>query len=96
MNVRASDGSEAKVELIERINISIACEHCGVTMDFVEALVFEGVLELETIQLDDRQLTQPQYRQLRQAARLHRDLGINSPGIALALELLAQLEASSR
>lgn len=82
------------IETIDRVQISLACQHCGITMDFVEALVIEGVLEHHPDTLDEWQLTQTQYGQLRRAARLHHDLGINPPGIALALDLLAQLESN--
>ncbi len=80
------------IEVFDRVQVSLACQHCKVSMEFVEALLIEGVFDHQESKLDDWQLTQNQYGVLRRAARLHRDLGINPPGIALALDLLAQLE----
>lgn len=62
-----------------------ACHLCRVEVSFFEALVAEGVFSarVATAQLEPSELAL-----LRKAARLHLDLGINPPGIALVLELL--------
>lgn len=92
----ASEELAFVLESIDRVQIGLACQHCEVTMEFVEALVIEGVIEHQANELDDWHLTHAQYQQLRRAARLYQDLGINPPGIALALDLLTQLESYRR
>lgn len=66
---------------------------CRVHAEWVMELVDEGVIE-------PRQRGGPQWRfasttvvRVQKAQRLQRDLGVNLPGIALALELLDRIDA---
>jgi chaperone modulatory protein CbpM len=66
---------------------------CRVKTEWVMELIEEGVLE-------PAQKSGPQWRfastsivRVEKARRLQRDLGINLPGIALALELLERIDA---
>lgn len=65
---------------------------CRVNADFVVELVDEGIIE----PVDPRQ---PRWRfsgqslvRLRRAVNLHRDLELNLAGVALALDLLTEIE----
>lgn len=84
------------IESIEQIHIELARQHFQITEEFVEALVVEGVFEPRSNSIGNWHLSANQYHLLRRAARLHHDLGVNPPGIALALELMAQLDAQQR
>lgn len=80
-----------------RISLGDMCRICGVHAQFLMDLIDEGVIS-------PRQL--PRGRRARQslhfdglavvrvqrAVRLQRDLGVNLPGIALALQLLDELD----
>ncbi|MGA2709502.1 MAG: chaperone modulator CbpM [Steroidobacteraceae bacterium] len=69
---------------------------CTVEASRIVELVDEGIL---TVQLDaagEWQFSGETLRRARIALRLQRDLEINLPGVALALELLAEIEQLRR
>jgi len=59
-------------------------------------LVEEGVLSVIEVQTSEWRFSGAALRRLRIALRLERDLGINLPGVALALDLLEELEQLRR
>jgi len=73
------------------------CHTCGVHAEYVIELVTEGVIQ----PMSDRE---PQVwrfdgfavTRIQRAMRLQQDLGVNLPGVALALELLDELERLRR
>ncbi len=74
---------------------------CRVETTFIVELVEEGVLTVAPA--EPRALAAPQWRfpgaalrRVRMAMRLQRDLDVNLPGVALALQLLEELEALRR
>ncbi len=72
------------------------CQACCAEQEHVVAWVFEGVLEPIGESPQDWRFTGDSLRRARLALRLSRDLEINPPGVALALDLLdeiAQLRA---
>ncbi len=66
---------------------------CAVEIDFVVELVREGVVEPDGAEPGRWRFTQTHLRRVRVASHLHRDLGVNLAGAALALELLEEIEA---
>jgi len=91
--------------LDERLRISLRdmCRMCGVHAEFLIDLVDEGVIvpqpppgrrrttRTETWHFDGVAVVRVQ-----RAVRLQQDLGVNLPGVALALELLDELETLRR
>ena len=77
---------------LETITILEACRICRVEITFIEALVMEGVLEFESDDPSSWIFDPAQLRSLSKAARLHTDLGVNTPGIAVILDLLDALD----
>jgi chaperone modulatory protein CbpM len=74
---------------------------CRVETTFIVELVEEGVLTVSPA--EPRATAAPEWRfpgaalrRVRLAARLQRDLEVNLPGVALALQLLEELEAVRR
>ena len=59
----------------------------------IELWVAEGVLQPSGESPEQWRFSGPSLRRVRVAMRLTRDLEINSPGVALALELLDEIEA---
>jgi chaperone modulatory protein CbpM len=59
-------------------------------------LVEEGVLTVITIDTTEWRFKGSALRRARIALRLERDLGINVPGVALAIELLEEIEQLRR
>jgi chaperone modulatory protein CbpM len=77
----------------EEITLADLTRTCRVHAEWVMELIEEGVIE-------PRQAGGPQWRfsatsivRVRKAHRLQRDLGVNLPGIALALQLLDRIDA---
>jgi chaperone modulatory protein CbpM len=75
------------------ITLADLTRSCGVHAEWVMELIEEGVLE-------PLQPGGPQWRfkatsvvRVQKAHRLQRDLGVNLPGIALALQLLERIDA---
>lgn len=65
----------------------------AVQTEFIVELVEEGVLTPVGQEPQGWRFTTTHLRQTRVAAHLHRDLGVNLAGAALALELLDEIEA---
>jgi chaperone modulatory protein CbpM len=79
------------------ITLDELCRHCMVESDEVVTLVREGVLDPVDDSLNWRRTGHWQFhissvRRVRTVVRLQRDLGVNLPGAALALELLDRIE----
>ena len=77
---------------------------CAVRIEYIEELVEEGLITPQVEQVDVRhavegreprswRFTGMHMRQARIAAHLQSDLGINLAGVALALQLLDEVEA---
>ncbi|MCR9260652.1 MAG: chaperone modulator CbpM [Pseudomonadaceae bacterium] len=77
-----------QTEVLGDVSLGEACQLCHVEIEFVHALIEEGALELAD---GHSVLDRGQFARLRKAVRLHKDLGVNPPGVALALELMDQL-----
>lgn len=80
--------------LDERIELTLhdMAQRCSVETGFVVALVYEGVLEPRGDQPEEWHFGGQDLIRLRRALRLQQDLEVNLPGVALALELLEELE----
>ena len=81
-------------EPIVDVDVVQACRICRIEVGFIEALVLEGVIDVEHHDPAGWRFDALQMRRLGKAARLHRTLGVNPPGIALALELMQMLDES--
>lgn len=65
---------------------------CAVEIDSIVALVEEGVLEPAGSGPAQWRFSGAQLRRAATALRLQQDLGVNPAGVALALDLLAEIE----
>lgn len=72
------------------------CRRYQVGDDFVVELISYGVLEPTGAVQEEWRFSIEQARRVQVARRLQRDLGVNLPGIALALDLLEELERMRR
>jgi chaperone modulatory protein CbpM len=77
----------------EEIHLTLVelCQACHVTEEFVIAWVFEGALVASGKAPNDWHFTGPSLRRAKLALWLTRDLEINPPGVALALDLLDEI-----
>lgn len=76
-----------RAERVTSVSVTLACELCAVERSFFYALVEEGVF-IEAVEIDE--LNHRDFARFCKAARLFNDLGVNPPGIALVLQLLAE------
>jgi chaperone modulatory protein CbpM len=67
------------------------CRICHAEESFVVALVAEGVIEPVGVTQTEWRFTGRSVRRTQVALRLHRDLDVNLPGVALALDLLEEI-----
>ena len=64
----------------------------AVQVEVVIALVYEGILEPRGERPEEWYFSGPDLIRLHRARRLQQDLEVNLPGVALALELLEELD----
>jgi len=91
-------------QLIEEetlITLDELCQHCTVETDEVITLVREGILDPADDAVDWQRAGRWQFhissvQRVRTVVRLQRDLGVNLPGAALALELMDRIEELKR
>ena len=91
-------------ELIEEqtlITLDELCEHCTVETERIVTMVEEGILDPrggrpEPGQAGEWRFHISSVRRVRTVIHLQRDLGVNLPGAALALELLDRIEELER
>jgi chaperone modulatory protein CbpM len=79
--------------LDEEVEISLheLCAACSTSVEWVTELVHEGVLDPDGDRHSQWRFTGAGLARARIARRLQRDLGINLPGVALALEMMEEL-----
>jgi len=68
------------------------CLSCGVDADWVVELVEHGVIVPAGQSRSDWQFTSVSLVRIAKAKRLGRDLALNPPGVALALDLLDEID----
>lgn len=76
-----------------RLTLVELCRVCGASEHELAAWVAEGALEPEGESAQAWQFPGASLRRAQRAAHLARDLDINPAGVALALDLLDQIEA---
>lgn len=86
------------VLLDERVRFSLVelCEVCRISADYLLEVVDEGIIEPEGASQAQWRFRADDLRRLQTALRLQRDLRVNLPGAALALDLLEELETARR
>ncbi len=79
----------------EHLHLSITeiCKACSITHTHIEEWVAEGVLQPQGSNQNEWLFTGQSLRRAKIASRLMRDLEVNTPGVALALDLLEEIEA---
>lgn len=72
------------------------CRICHASEAFVVELVAEGVIEPRGAERAQWRFSGRSVRRTQVAIRLHQDLDVNLPGVALALDLLEDIDALKR
>ena len=85
------------VEEITELTLEDLCRACKAQADIIIELVSEGVIDNMPMQQDAPpehwRFTGLHLHRAKVAMRLHRDLGVNFAGAALALQLMDELQA---
>ncbi len=80
------------VEEDNPLTLAELCHTCGIAVEHVTTWVVEGVLEPIGQTPQEWQFGGASLRRARLALRLSRDLEINAAGVALALDLLDEID----
>ncbi len=73
-------------------SLSEACRLCKVDDRLIKEMIQEGLLCPVGSSVQDWQFGAQELKRIQITVRLQRDLGVNLPGAALALDLLDELE----
>jgi chaperone modulatory protein CbpM len=94
-----SDADPLAGEILEEsaeLSVADLCRMYAVEERRIVELVEEGVLTVITVDTTEWRFRGASLKRARVALRLERDLGINAPGVALAIELLEEIEQLRR
>jgi chaperone modulatory protein CbpM len=92
--MRSTDEGPLSGEIVEQytiLSLDDLCRLCAVERTFIVELVEEGVLSVMQADAAEWRFAGVALRRARLALRLQRDLEINLPGVALALQLMEEL-----
>lgn len=80
--------------LEEEVHLSLRelCDACAVHAEFITELVNEGVIEPSGFDKSHWCFSGVSLHRIRAAKHLQRDLGVNLAGVALALDLLDEMQ----
>ena len=88
-------GRDAPAEVLDHVgacSLDDLCVVCRVEEEFVAQLVEHGALDPVGISRTEWRFASVSIARVSKAKRLERDLGLNTAGVALALDLLAQID----
>jgi len=75
-----------------RLSLRELCDACAVHVEFITELVDEGVIEPSGYEKSHWCFSGISLQRIRKAKRLQQDLGINLAGVALALDLMDEVQ----
>ncbi len=75
------------------LTLGEVCRACSVNAEWVIDLVDEGIIEPRGHEVIHWRFSGPNLQRAKTALRLQQDLGVNLAGIALALELMEEIES---
>lgn len=79
-----------------RFTLAQACRHCGTSRESVLAVVEEGLVQPLGERPEDWMFDSVAIERLRRTLRLQRQLELELPGVALALDLMEEVERLHR
>jgi chaperone modulatory protein CbpM len=80
------------VENETRLTLRQLCDACAVRAEYIIELVEEGFIEPSGMEKSHWCFSGVTIKRVKKAKRLQRDLGINLAGVALAIELIDEIE----
>lgn len=93
MTDKASPDAESEIVTASAtVTFDELCSSCSVDADWIVELIEHGAIEPVGLDRSEWQFTHVTVVRVAKAKRLERDLALNLPGVALALELLDEIE----
>jgi chaperone modulatory protein CbpM len=80
------------IEESKTISYTEVCHRYHIPEKLLMEMMEHGLFSNKSTELEKLKLNQKELHRIESAFRLHRDLGINLPGVVLAIELLEQIE----
>ncbi len=80
------------IEESETITYTEVCHKYNIPKKLLVEMMEHGLFSNKSMHVEQLNLNQKELRRIESAFRLHRDLGINLPGVVLAIELLEKIE----
>jgi len=80
------------IEDESRLTLRQLCDLCAVNAEYIIELVNEGFIEPSGMEKSHWCFNGVSIRRVQQAKRLQHDLGINFAGVALAIDLINEIE----
>ncbi|WP_454781249.1 chaperone modulator CbpM [Legionella sp. WA2022007384] len=80
------------IEETMTISFNEVCQRYHIPEELLHEMVEYGLFSTKTTKKEHLKLNPNDLRKIESAFRLHQDLGINLPGVALALELLEKID----
>lgn len=80
------------IENETRLTLRQLCDACAVRAEYIIELVDEGFIEPVAVEKSHWCFNGVSIRRVQKAKRLQHDLGINLAGVALALDLIDEIE----
>ena len=81
------------VENETRLSLRQLCDSCAVRAEYIIELVDEGFIEPSGVERSHWCFNGISIRRVQKAKRLQHDLGVNLAGVALAIELIDEIES---
>jgi chaperone modulatory protein CbpM len=80
------------IEETTTITFKEVCNKYQIPKELLIEMIEYGLFSCQTTKMELLKLNQNDLHKIESAFRLHRDLGINLPGVALALDLLEKID----
>lgn len=80
------------IEEESTLSVTEICYRYHIPQELLREMLEEGLFTNQTSDIKQLALDQKSLRRIETAFRLHKDLDINLPGVALALELLDEMD----
>ena len=77
----------------DRLTLEQLCEACNVSVEWIHSLIEESIIEPQGQDIRLWRFSGASLVRVRSAFRLQHDLGVNLAGIALALDLISELNS---
>lgn len=87
---------EMRVEEHFILSINEVCHSLGIEKQWIIEVIEEGIVSPVDVKKSQPDFDQQAITRLKTSLSLHRDLGVNLSGIALALDLLDEIERLKR